>query len=70
MAISRTEINIVSNDTDYQVPGDMTVQGFINGYSTQIQGLSNMVGTDRVETRDGGVQVRVLTFTPRQGTKG
>lgn len=67
--IVRTEIIVTTNDTDYQVPGDMSAQQVITAYSASIPGLSNMTYEERIETRDIG-QVRVITFKPRTGTKG
>lgn len=70
MAIVRTIVDITSSDSSYEIPGDLTADQFINGYGAQVQGLSNMSNTSRVENRAGVGEVRVLTFTPRQGTKG
>ena len=68
-AVVRTEIIVTSTDTDYQVPGDMTPAQIVTAYASQISGLSNMTYTERVETRDIG-DVRIVTFSPRTGTKG
>ena len=70
MTIVRTELIVTTNDTDYQVPGDMTAQQLINAYGASIPGLSNMVHESRTEFREGVGQVRVVTFKPRTGTKG
>ena len=69
-AISRTELIVTSSDSDYQVPGDMTAAQLVTAYSSQIPGLSNMTSTERIEYRDGIGNVRVVTFSPRTGTKG
>lgn len=68
--IVRTELIVTSLDTDYQVPGDMSIAQLVNAYSTSIAGLANMTASERIETRDGVGQVRVVTFSPRTGTKG
>jgi hypothetical protein len=69
-AVVRTELIVTTNDTDYQVPGDMSPQQLINAYASAIPGLSNMVSEQRVEYREGVGEVRVVTFKPRTGTKG
>ncbi len=69
--IIRTELVITTNDTDYQVPGDMSPQALITAYGASIPGLSSMVHESREEYRaDLGGYVRVVTFKPRTGTKG
>jgi hypothetical protein len=68
--ISRTELIVTSSDSDYQVPGDMTAAQLVTAYASQIPGLSSMTSTERIEYRDGIGNVRVVTFSPRTGTKG
>lgn len=68
--IVRTELIVTTNDTDYQVPGDMSAQQLITAYGASIPGLSNMTHETRVEYREGVGNVRVVTFKPRTGTKG
>jgi hypothetical protein len=68
--VVRTELIVTNNDTDYQIPGDMSPSQLITAYSSQIPGLANMAYEDRVEYRDGVGNVRVVTFKPRTGTKG
>jgi spore coat protein CotH len=69
-AIARTELIVSSSDTDYQIPGDMTAAQLVSAYSGQIPGLSNMTSTERVEYRENLGNVRIVTFSPRTGTKG
>jgi len=68
--VFRTYINVSSTDSDYRLPGDVSPEDFVSGYATQIQGLGNMQAASTYEDRPGEGRVRVLTFTPRQGTKG
>lgn len=68
--IVRTELIVTTNDSDYQVPGDMSPTQLITAYGASIPGLSNMAYEERVEFRDGIGNVRVVTFKPRTGTKG
>ena len=68
--IVRTEIIITSSDTDFTIPGDMTPEALVTAYSSQISGLSNMAFTSRVEERANVGTVRVVTFSPKTGTKG
>lgn len=69
MSIVKTEINVVSQDITYQVPGDWTQQSIVSTYAANIPGIGNMACEERVETRSEG-QVKVLTFRPRTGNKG
>lgn len=69
MAIVKTEFTVTSQDTSYQIPGDWTAAAIIANYSSQVPGIGNMVATETIETRAEG-QVKVITFTPRTGTKG
>ena len=68
--IVRTELIVTSLDTDYQVPGDMSIAQLVAAYSTSIAGLANMTAVERIENRPDIGQVRVVTFSPRTGTKG
>ncbi len=68
--VVRTELIVTSSDSDYAVPGDMTPAQLITAYATQIPGLSNMTHTERYEDRAGFGRVRIVTFSPRTGTKG
>jgi hypothetical protein len=68
--IVRTEVIVTTNDTDYQVPGDMSPAQIVTAYGSAIPGLANMQSESRVEFREGIGNVRVVTFRPRTGTKG
>ncbi len=68
--VVRTELIVTSSDSDYAVPGDMTPAQLITAYSSQIPGLTNMTHTERYEDRAGFGRVRIVTFSPRTGTKG
>jgi len=71
MAITLTKLIVTSTDTEYQVPGDMNAAQLTTAYSSTIPGLSSMTSTERLEAAADGVnQVRVVTFSPRTGTKG
>ena len=65
MAITSTNIVVVSTDTSYNIPGDWTAEQIAATYATQIPGLSNMVAETTI-TED----VKTVTFKPRTGTKG
>lgn len=69
MTIVRTEFTIVSTDTEYTLPGDWNADSIKRNYATQIPGINGMQASERTETRNGE-QVRVITFSPRTGTKG
>lgn len=69
MAIVKTEFVVTSQDTTYQIPGDWTASSIVANYSTQVPGIGNMQSSERVETRTEG-EVKIITFTPRTGTKG
>lgn len=68
--IVRTEVIVTTNDTDYQVPGDMSPAQLVAAYASSIPGLANMTSESRVEYREGVGNVRVVTFKPKTGTKG
>lgn len=68
--IVKTEVIVTTNDTDYQVPGDLSAAQIVTAYGSSIPGLSNMTSESRVEYREGVGNVRVVTFKPRTGTKG
>lgn len=68
--VARTELIVTSLDTDYQVPGDMSIAQLVTAYSSNIPGLANMTATERYENRPDIGRVRVVTFSPRTGTKG
>lgn len=68
-AIVQTIVSIPSTDSEYSIPGEMTIEQVKASYSASIPGLSSMEATSRDENRDIG-KVRVLTFKPRTGTKG
>ena len=63
--INFTKIIVTSLDSDYQIPGDMSPASIVSAYATQIPGISNMTFTERVEG-----ETRIVTFSPRTGTKG
>jgi predicted regulator of Ras-like GTPase activity (Roadblock/LC7/MglB family) len=65
MAISSTNIIVVSIDTSYNIPGDWSAEQIVSTYSAQIPGLANMTA-ETVITED----VKTITFKPRTGTKG
>jgi hypothetical protein len=68
-AVVRTELVVTSSDSDYAVPGDMTPAQLVTAYASQIPGLANMTYVETYQDRDIG-RVRVVTFSPRTGTKG
>jgi hypothetical protein len=68
--VVRTELILTTTDSDYQVPGDMSPQQLVAAYGASIPGLANMTFTERYEFRDGLGNVRIVTFSPRTGTKG
>lgn len=65
MAITSTNIVIVSTDTSYNIPGDWTAEQIVSNYSAQIPGLGNMSAETTI-TED----VKTISFKPRTGTKG
>jgi ribosomal protein L17 len=67
--VAQTVLIVTSTDSEYTVPGDMTAAQLVTAYSSQIPGLSSMTSTERYEQRSIG-QVRIVTFSPRTGTKG
>ena len=69
MAVVKTEFTVTSADSTYQIPGDWTPAQIVQNYASQVPGIGNMSFTERVETRADG-DVRVVTFSPRTGTKG
>jgi hypothetical protein len=69
MTIVATEFSIVSQDAVYTVPGNFSVQEIVNNYSATVPGIGSMTSTETIETRANG-QVKVITFSPRTGTKG
>jgi ribosomal protein L17 len=68
-AVAQTVLIVTSTDSEYTVPGDMTAAQLVTAYSSQIPGLSSMTSSERYEDRAIG-QVRIVTFSPRTGTKG
>lgn len=69
--VVKTKLVITSTDTDYEIPGDWSVDQVKANYASSIQGLGNMSHTETlVQSLDGAGQVRVITFSPRTGTKG
>lgn len=68
--IVRTELIVTSSDSDYQVPGDMSISQLVAAYSSAIPGLANMTSSEDIQNRPGVGRVRVVTFSPRTGTKG
>jgi hypothetical protein len=67
--IVKTEFVVTSTDTEYQVPGNWTAEQIKASYATQVPGLNNFQATERYEDRQEG-RVRIITFSPRTGTKG
>lgn len=65
MAITSTNIVIVSTDTSYNIPGDWSAEQVVATYASQIPGINNMTA-ETVITED----VKTITFKPRTGTKG
>ena len=65
MAVSNTNIVIVSTDTEYNIPGDWSADQIATTYASQIPGIGNMVA----ETSITG-DLKTVTFKPRTGTKG
>ncbi len=65
MAITNTNIVIVSTDTEYNIPGDWSAEQIATTYASQIPGIGNMVA----ETTIAG-DTKTVTFKPRTGTKG
>jgi len=68
--IVQTNIVITATDTEYQVPGSLSVSQVVAAYSSQIPGLSGYQASEEIVTREGIGQVRVITFRPKTGTKG
>lgn len=69
--IEKTFLIVESSDTDYSVPGGFTAEQLVSQYGHSIPGLSNMTHTTREEWRaDLNGYARIVTFKPRQGTKG
>jgi len=61
-----TIIRIPSQNQEYRIPnGTMPIPAIQTAYAADIPGLQSMVG---VETTEG--DNRVVTFSPRTGTKG
>lgn len=69
MAVIKTIIRVPTQDVQYWIPGDFTVQQIQSMYAAQIEGLSGMVGSEVLTDTVGG-QERTVTFLPRQGQKG
>jgi hypothetical protein len=69
-AVVRTTAIIVSTDTEYGVPGDLTPAQFIAAYSSRINGLSSMAFEEVIANVEGVGNVRTITFSPKKGTKG
>lgn len=65
MAITSTNIVIVSTDTSYNIPGDWSADQVVATYASQIPGINNMTA-ETVITED----VKTISFKPRTGTKG
>ena len=68
--IVKTTVIITSTDSEYSLPGDVSVADIIASYSSQIPGLSSMQNSSQVQNIEGIGSVRVITFSPRTGTKG
>lgn len=68
--VVQTNIVITATDTEYSVPGDLSVAQVIAAYSAQIPGLSGYQSSEEIVNRDGIGEVRVITFRPKSGTKG
>ena len=65
MAVTNTNIVIVSTDTQYNIPGDWSAEQVASTYAASIPGIGSMVA----ETSVSG-DVKTITFKPRTGTKG
>ncbi|MNK27625.1 hypothetical protein D3C87_459870 [compost metagenome] len=67
--IVRTEFTVVSTDTEYTLPGDWSADTIKRNYAGQVPGLNSMTAAEQVVVRNGE-SIRVITFSPRTGTKG
>ena len=65
MAITSTNIVIVSTDTSYNIPGDWTAEQIVSNYSAQIPNLNSMTAETTIVE-----DVKTISFKPRTGTKG
>lgn len=65
MAITTTNIVIVSTDSEYSIPGDWTAAQIVANYQSSIPGIGNMQAEESVSG-----DVKTITFKPRTGTKG
>ncbi len=69
--VVETRLIVTSQDTEYKVPGDMSISQLVNAYSANISGLSSMAAVERLEfSASQGGNIRIVTFSPRTGTKG
>jgi hypothetical protein len=67
--VVKTTFIVTSTDTEYSVPGDWTADALKANYANQVPGIGNMNATETTRATEGGLE-RVVTFSPRTGSKG
>lgn len=63
--IKNTVFEVQSTGQEYTIPGSFTAEQIAASYASSIAGIANMQASVREEG-----ETRMITFSPRTGTKG